>query len=287
MVRAYDYDIFFEDSAEERADGQTISLVTEERCRAFSHALELYPNQGKKVRLLYDNEAIGESDFIGIEIEERRRFFWSRTAKSVIRFTWPETMCEELLRYWLFQAVLPLYFTTQNVYTFLHAGAVVIGDQAVLFAGMPSSGKSTLIDFLIKKGHFFLADDRVAFYEDADGFIALPSHPYLRLERSPETLGTLRSDAFHPSPSPLKTLIVLRSVSEDDEIRITPLRGMEKFEALQRQGENDFSFLKAERFDRLSRLADCTHIYMMNVPQRLDCLEKVYQTVCETVGGIG
>ena len=69
----------------------------------------------------------------------------------------------------------------RGVVTF-HAGAVGTGAGAVLFAGRPGSGKSSLIAALVERGYAMLADDVTGVVLDGDGCpAALPAFPCLRL----------------------------------------------------------------------------------------------------------
>jgi hypothetical protein len=52
--------------------------------------------------------------------------------------------------------------TTSRTFAFLHAGAVEIAGQAVLFPGASHAGKSTLVAALLKEGGRYLSDDMVA-----------------------------------------------------------------------------------------------------------------------------
>ena len=64
----------------------------------------------------------------------------------------------------------------------LHAGAIETGAGAVLFAGRPGAGKSSLIAALVGRGYAMLADDVTGVVPDGGGRpVALPTFPGLRL----------------------------------------------------------------------------------------------------------
>ena len=68
---------------------------------------------------------------------------------------------------------LPLAATLRGLEV-LHASGVVVGGRAVLFAGAPGAGKSSLAAALLHRGAALLSDDTVAL-ESRDG--ALIAHP--------------------------------------------------------------------------------------------------------------
>ncbi len=68
---------------------------------------------------------------------------------------------------------LPLAATLRGLEV-LHASGVVVGEQAVLFAGAPGAGKSSLAAALLHRGAALLSDDTVAL-ELCEG--ALVAHP--------------------------------------------------------------------------------------------------------------
>jgi hypothetical protein len=76
---------------------------------------------------------------------------------------------------------LPLAATLRGLEV-LHASGVVLGEQAVLFAGAPGAGKSSLAAALLHRGALLLSDDTVAL-EPRDGApIAHPGAALLHLQ---------------------------------------------------------------------------------------------------------
>lgn len=63
----------------------------------------------------------------------------------------------------------------------LHASAVVYNGRALLFAGPPGAGKSTLAAALVHRGAALLADDLVALRPAAGALLAWPGFPQLNL----------------------------------------------------------------------------------------------------------
>ena len=79
----------------------------------------------------------------------------------------------------------------QRGHLVLHASAVALDEQGLIFVGDNRSGKSTLAAALHARGYGFLADDVVAL-NGAQTLEVLPAFPRLKLW--PEALSLLRSD---------------------------------------------------------------------------------------------
>jgi len=126
----------------------------------------------------------------------------------------------------------------------LHAGAIETGAGAVLFAGRPGSGKSSLIAALVERGYAMLADDVTGVVSDEGGCpTALPAFPCLRLWANvldelawPErTLERVRPELekylapvarFHPAPVAVRAVFRLTLENGDGgEIETLPAAG--------------------------------------------------------------
>ena len=85
----------------------------------------------------------------------------------------------------------------------LHASAMQVGNEAVLFAGQSDSGKSTLLGAFLRRGYKMLADDITGIMTDGNGrVIAQPALPRIQLwadavkalKYKPEELSQVRPD---------------------------------------------------------------------------------------------
>lgn len=76
--------------------------------------------------------------------------------------------------------VLPLALSAAGKLVF-HASAVVVAETAIAFAGVSGRGKSTLAAAFSANGHAFLSDDGLQLEQQGEQFLALPSHPSIRL----------------------------------------------------------------------------------------------------------
>ena len=127
----------------------------------------------------------------------------------------------------------------------LQASAVETPEGAVLFVGLPGTGKSTLAAHFRKRGYRVLADDLVVLAQDGrGGFRALPGIPELRLcpdahERLGGPEGHLEGDkvvvalgrTFCPLPTPLKAICFLKHHRHENTI-LRPVVGFDRIGSL-------------------------------------------------------
>jgi len=294
MLRAYNRTIVFDPPL---ADGEaaggaseamiTVKAATPGWTRFERYKRSFFNNQGRDVALYTDRPfartAAGQP--------------WLFDVEGVVTFRWVsggDTVCyvpgeaftPELLRYWTLHTLLPLFFTVEETYDFLHAGAVLLGAGPVLFTAESFGGKSTMTDFFIRKGHAMLSDDKVAVQEEAGDFLAVPSYPYHRPYRKMEDLGRFVANTAQ-SPARIHAVYELERAAPDAEITIAPLGGVEKFTSLRFSSEINLSFLKPERFRLLSAVANRVPLYRVAVPWDLERLEAVYEAICRHAGSGG
>jgi hypothetical protein len=83
----------------------------------------------------------------------------------------------------------------------LHASAIVIEDQAVLFAGAAGAGKSSIAAAFAILGYPVLSDDVVVMDDSGDGVRAHPSHA--RVSMWPDSASSLFAAKLLPAHSPV------------------------------------------------------------------------------------
>jgi len=148
---------------------------------------------------------------------------------------------DRMLRLFILGPVMSVLLHQQG-HLLLHASAVTVADEAVLFLGDAGWGKSTIAAALYDRGHGLVADD-VAVLRHEEGCLAvLPGFAQLKLW--PEALISLGDDpeklprcnprfqkrarravhGFSLAPLPLKRIYVL---DRDDTPEIVPLRSQE------------------------------------------------------------
>ena len=197
-----------------------------------NYILHLQNNQYRKVSITSDNSIsnITANQSINFLVENIVTFN-SKVGSKKITFKLEKDGTKELLDYWLYHTFLPILFTIENKYYFLHAGAVEIEEKAVLFIANSFGGKSTLTDFFIKKNHTMISDDKVGTYIQDDKIMSVPSYSYHRPYRKVEDLG-LQVENFAKENKEIFCIFNLIKSDENSEINIEKITGIEKFKAL-------------------------------------------------------
>ncbi len=213
------------------------------------------------------------------EVDGVVTFFWS-SGEMTIDYVSAQNFTPELLEYWTLHIVLPIFLTIEEHYYFLHAGAVEVGGSPILFVAESFGGKSTMTDYFIKQGYTMVSDDKVGIIEEAEKFLAVPSHPHHRPYRNMEDLGLFVSN-MADVPKPISAIYTLHRAASDAPISISKLQGIEKFKALRSSSEINLSFLKSERFKDLGRLAESVPVYKVNVPWDIERLKEVYTAIVD------
>jgi hypothetical protein len=243
----------------------------------FKKKILFHTNQGRE-SLLYYHKKVSSS-----------KYHYEFVIKSVVKFMWEEesnkiyykiyrSENETHIKYWLLHTFLPLYFLLEKKYEILHAGAVCIDDQAVLFTAPSFGGKSTLTHYFLTKGHILLSDDKLACYKKEMTYYAVPSYPYARNYRGLEDLGRYISN-FRTKSVPMKRIYNLKPLGKSDDVSIKPLQGTQKFKVIEMCNDIKLSMLKQEKFPVLNDLADSLEIYEIGIPQDTTRLEEVYQVI--------
>ena len=161
----------------------------------------------------------------------------------------------------------------------LHASAVAVRDQAILFAGGQGAGKSSIAAAFAILGYPVLSDDIVVIDDSTGRVVAHPSHP--RLSIWPDSASTLFSTTslpahspvydkrrldlrdhgfrFHDSPLPVGMICVLAARAESSRRPlIRTLRPQEGLMKLVSQTYGNYlldSAMRAREFDILGRVA--------------------------------
>jgi hypothetical protein len=98
---------------------------------------------------------------------------------------------EKMLRLFILGPVLAVLLH-QRGHLLLHASAVAMADEAVLFLGDTGWGKSTMAAALCARGYNLVTDDVAVLRTDARGSMLFPGYPQLKLW--PEALVSLGDD---------------------------------------------------------------------------------------------
>jgi len=247
--------------------------------KGLQHEMVFPSNQGRELKLLSShdfNDTCKEKIWL-FEVKHVVTLFWKSGAKK-LGYVKHKDFDETLLQYWALHVVLPVYFIIEGIYEILHAGAVEIEGQPVLFIAKSFGGKSTLTDYFMKRGHTMISDDKVATYQKEGVFYAVSSHPHNRPYRNLEDLGFFVED-FSTSPKPLKLIYLLEKAAPTANIEIELLTGVEKIIALRSAKEMNLFFPESKQLVYLSNIAKQVSLYKVTVPRDLERLDEVYNAI--------
>ncbi len=240
-----------------------------------------YSSHGREL-MHYSNRPFGQS-ISGqpwrFEVQGVVSFYWVSGTKNIY-YKLEKGGSNELLAFWFAHIFLPMYFTLEGKYDFLHAGAVEIAGMPVLFIAPSTGGKSTMTDYFIKQGHELVSDDKVATYIKDDQFIAVPSHPHHRPYRRFEDLGYRVKNMFSHT-QPIHAFYALEVNDEDAEITISEILGFKKFEALLPSYLFSFGYLKAQRLKYLAKMVNNIPLYQVNRPWDMGRLGDVHAAIVQ------
>ena len=278
MYIVYDYEIIFHNH---KASNEDYYQVEEDSSFLLddSYILYLNNNQYREVSITSDES------FINLQINQNIYFhikdvitFYIKLNSKKIYFKYHKHGNEELLKYWLFHTFLPILFTLENKYYFIHAGAIEIEGSPILFIANSFGGKSTLTDFFIKKNHTMISDDKVGTFMKDNQIFGVPSYPYHRPYRKVEDLGIFTENFSKQSKEISKIYNLIKS-HKDEKISISEISGIKKFMALRYATDVDLQVNKETRFTMLSNIANKVKVYDITIPWDLDRLEEVYQAI--------
>ncbi len=182
---------------------------------------------------------------------------------------------ERMLRLFVLGPILAVLLR-QRGYLLLHASAVAVANEGVLFLGSSGWGKSTMAAALHSRGHALVTDDVAVLRVEENGSMVFPAFPQLKLW--PEALVSLgdepeklprwnpyfqkrarsASHKFPSTPLPIKRLYVL---SEGDTTEMLPLRPQEAFMELVRHTYgSDYGLQTAMGVGSTSHFLQCTTV---------------------------
>ena len=249
--------------------------------KGLRYEMVFTPSQGRELKLssTHDFNTSHKAKIWLFEVKNVVSIFWHSGTKK-LEYVKHKDFNEILLQYWALHIVLPVYFIIEGTYEFLHAGAVEIDKQPVLFIAKSFGGKSTMTDYFMKRGHTMISDDKVATFEKDGEYYAVSSHPHNRPYRNMEDLGFFVED-FSTSPKPLKLMYLLEKAEPTATIEIALLSGVEKIIALRSAKEMNLFFPELKQLAYLSNIAKQVSLFKITVPKDLERLDEVYEVICE------
>ena len=219
---------------------------------------------------------------VGDELPE---LFQGRVQSDQVTFERFPQGTDHRLAFWLIHIFLPLYFTLEGRYEFIHASSVDIAEHTVLFTSPSHGGKSTLTDYFVQQGHALVSDDKVGTYREGEQYFAVPSHPGRRPFRKFEELG-YRTENFSPRRRNIHALYNLYAVEPAADVQIEEIRGHQGFTQVLPNYLFNFRFLQARRLQYLGAMLGVVPVFRVAVPWDLDRLADVYWAICDHRGGV-
>ena len=242
----------------------------------------IFPSsQGRNLSLYTDREfeSTQKGQIWAFEVKDVMTFFW-HSGTFMLEYIKHDNFTEDLLKYWVLHVILPTFFIIEGIYDFLHAGAVEVDEQPILFIAPSMGGKSTMTDYFMKQGHTMISDDKVATFRKEGNFYAVPSYSYHRPYRNMEDLGQFVSD-FAYIPRKMHIIYALDCVKSKKEVIIKQLSGIEKFKSLRDAKEMNLFFHESVQLNYLSKIAQTLAVFKVTVPCDLDRLGEVYSTIIQ------
>ena len=247
---------------------------------SLAENMHLYSTHGRELYLRTDREAARSAPGQPwcLEVEGVVSFSWTG-GEPVIYYQLGDKGNRSLLVFWFVHIFLPLYLTLERGYDFIHAAAVEVDEQPILFIAPSTGGKSTLGDYFLRQGHPMLSDDKVATFLEHEHYYAVPSHPHHRPFRQFEVLGN-PIEHFARQARPIHAFYVLDQAGPDAGIEITEVTGFRKFEQLLPNYLFSFRFLQEQRLRWLAQLADQSLVYRVSRPWNLERMHETYAAIC-------
>jgi hypothetical protein len=209
----------------------------------------------------------------------------------------------QLLNLYILSEALGLILYQRGLFL-LHASAVKIGQQVVIFAGPPGAGKSTTAAAFARCGYTVLADDMVAMSLDSAGkAMVYPGFPQIKIWPSavkglgynlsslpPLFSGSRKrvlrqKENFPVEPFPLAHVFILE---EGANLKIIKMAKMEAFFSLSRFFPLPSDLLQGtvleHHFQQCVQLTGELDIWKVENPKNFDELEKLVRWVEGVLG---
>lgn len=207
--------------------------------------------------------------------------FYFRVGEDYIYYSGTEQATEKVIGFWFVHVILPYLLTLERDYSFLHASAVNLDSESLVFMAESHGGKSTLAGHFLARGHKLISDDKVAVFKQDEQYLTVPSHPYFRPYRQDEELGH-HSDTFAASAKPLRAIYLLER-SADNEIRLEPVRGAEALGNIMASCLSLFPKFWIDRMDFLGDLAHSVPMFRLHRPWGMEHMDAVHHALTSGV----
>lgn len=265
--------------AQSKENCQVVKSTDTHLFDALKYISEYMPLSGREVRYGAEKAyASCQSGCLwGVEVKDVVTFVW-RCGEHTLYYLPEALLTPELLQFWVLHTILPMMLTLEKCYDILHVGAVEVDGKPIVFAAESFGGKSTMTDYFLQRGHTLLSDDTLGIYERDGIFMAVPSYPFHRPYREPESLG-YKVDTAVCGPKPIHALFLLEKSDAEADVVIEELKGIEKYKAFHFSTFISFDFLKDYRFNLLSKMANTIPVHRVKVPWEITRLDDVYHEI--------
>lgn len=182
--------------------------------------------------------------------------------------------------------VLPLALSRQGELV-LHASAVEVDDSVLAFLGTSGRGKSTLAASFTECGHRIVTDDGLQLQSAADGYLALPGHPSIRLLDDSRRLAG-DNLPFRDSSCPIRCMYFLGE-GVADSVAIESVSGRDAMIELVRHSfllDVEEKTMLARHFSQLTLLVSRPIFFRLDYPRNFEVLPAVREAVLAHSGSI-
>jgi hypothetical protein len=193
-----------------------------------------------------------------------------------------------------------------------HATCVVVNGEAVAFLGDSGFGKSSLAAYLLSVGDRLLTDDLLLLQERADGFLAYPGPPRIKLypdmarkflggvdggvpmnPQTPKLVMPLERGRICDTPVILRAIYELSPPHDMEDSQRVEFESLTTREAFVELSCNTFNYVILDgdrvhrQFKETTRIVNEVPMKRLLHPRSLDCLPLVREAILEDLAGKG
>jgi hypothetical protein len=206
--------------------------------------------------------------------------FYGTGGSGLVTYSMAPLARPEQVAFWFIHTLLPFYLSAEQGLCFLHAAAIENGEKALVFLARSGGGKSTIVEYFLRRGHALISDDKLGILRRQGSHFALPSHSRHRPYRRQEDLG-FEATSFCSSLRQIQSMYFLEQVDADDAVAVCPVTGLERLQRLIPAKLFGLKSRQAEMLEVLAKAADQIPMFVLEIPWTRDRLEDVYFAVTE------
>jgi hypothetical protein len=184
--------------------------------------------------------------------------------------------------FWFLDFFMRCFTTIEDIFTVLSASTVSMEREGLLIAGPAGIGKSTLVKALTAAGYTMVSDDHSFCIDSAGGWISIPSHPLVWLDKSREKLETISDFVEYEKIRSVRLKRIVFPYRRDEKWGdVWRYRGREALEKVGDIVVNPLGIsVDANMLGRIGKLISSTDIFGANLPEgdiglSVSMLEKI------------